>query len=186
MSHYHSTQFFLPFYWSRAPHVTCKWLPTDKGLLMRTVFLLCLATNDILLMRKWNHAFLPLAIAFAWKWQLDSRASRKRKHWGREWSLRFQKIFIKKQTRWSNDKTIIKLSYRKISWFVSVSQLKYLPQPSVSANNWSARHWQITIFCSTSSNNCILIIIIDPWLLSRWRVWPTSSSDSRSQSKDIT
>ena len=66
---------------------------------------------------------------------LDSRASHKRKHWGREWSLRFQKIFIKKQTRWSNDKTIIKLGYRKISWFVSVSQLKYLPQPSVSANN---------------------------------------------------
>ena len=22
------------------------------------------------------------------------------------------------------------------------------------ADNWSARHWQITIFCSTSSNNC--------------------------------
>ena len=86
---------------------------------------------------------------------LDSRASQKRKNWGREWSLRFQKIFIKKQTRWSNDKAIIKLGYRKISWFVSVSQLKYLPQPSLSANNWSARHWQITIFCSTSSNNCI-------------------------------
>ena len=57
---------------------------------------------------------------------LDSRASQKRKHWGREWSLRFQKIFIKKQTRWSNDKKL---------WFVSVSLLKYLPQPSVSANN---------------------------------------------------
>ena len=86
---------------------------------------------------------------------LDSRASQKRKHWGREWSLRFQKIFIKKQTRSSNDKTIIKLAYCKISWFVSVSQLKYLPQPSVSANNWSARHRKITIFCSTSSSNCI-------------------------------
>ena len=73
-SHYHSTQFFLPSYWLRAPHVTCKWLPTDNGLLMRTVFqlclALCLAANDILLMRKWNHAFLPLAIAFAWKWQI--------------------------------------------------------------------------------------------------------------------
>ena len=69
-------------------------------------------------------------------------------------SLRFPKIFIKKQTWWSNDKTIIELGYRKISWFVSVSQINYLPQPSASANNWSARHWQITIFCSTSSNNC--------------------------------
>ena len=69
-------------------------------------------------------------------------------------SLRFPKIFIKKQTWWSNDKTIIELGYRKISWFVSVSQINYLPQPSASANNWSARHWQITIFCSTSSNDC--------------------------------
>ena len=75
-------------------------------------------------------------------------------------SLRFPKIFIKKQTWWSNDKTIIELGYRKISWFVSVSQINYLPQPSASANNWSARHWQITIFCSTSSNNC--------WILTKW------------------
>ena len=68
--------------------------------------------------------------------------------------LRFPKIFLKKQTRWSNDKTIIELGYCKISLFVSVSQINYLPQPSASANNWSARHWQIMIFCSTSSNNC--------------------------------
>ena len=50
-------------------------------------------------------------------------------------SLRFLKIFLKKQTRWSNDNTIIELSYRKISWFVGVSQINYLPQPFVSANN---------------------------------------------------
>ena len=50
-------------------------------------------------------------------------------------SLRFPRISIKRNTRWSNDKTIIELGYRKISWFVSVSQI-----------NWSARHWQITIF----------------------------------------
>ena len=42
---------------------------------------------------------------------------------------------FKKQTRWSNDKTIIWLGYRKISWFVSVSQsiiclsLWYFTQP---------------------------------------------------------
>ena len=36
-------------------------------------------------------------------------------------SLHFPKIFLKKnQTRWSNDKTIIELGYRKISWFVDV------------------------------------------------------------------
>ena len=37
-------------------------------------------------------------------------------------------LFIKKQPHWSNDKTIIKHSYRKVSWFVSVSQINYLPQ----------------------------------------------------------
>ena len=36
----------------------------------------------------------------------------------------------------------------KISGFVCGEQINnYLPQPSASANNWSARHWQITIFC---------------------------------------
>ena len=29
--------------------------------------------------------------------------------------------------KWPNDKTIIELGYRKISWFVSVSQINYLP-----------------------------------------------------------
>ena len=33
------------------------------------------------------------------------------------------------------DQTIIELSHRKISLFVSVSQINYLPQPSASANN---------------------------------------------------
>ena len=61
-------------------------------------------------------------------------------------------IFSWSREPWSNDKTIIELAigYLKISWFVSVSQINYLPQFSASANDWSARHWQITIFCSTS------------------------------------
>ena len=42
---------------------------------------------------------------------------------------------LQKQTQWSNDKTIIELGYRKISWFVSVSQINYLLQPSALANN---------------------------------------------------
>ena len=36
-------------------------------------------------------------------------------------SLRFPKIFVKKLTLWSNDKTIIELGHHKILWFVSVS-----------------------------------------------------------------
>ena len=32
-----------------------------------------------------------------------------------------------RQTRWPNDKTIIVLGCRRISWFVSVSQINYLP-----------------------------------------------------------
>ena len=44
--------------------MTCKELPTNNGLLMRNmVFQLCLAANNILLMRKRNYAFLLLAIA---------------------------------------------------------------------------------------------------------------------------
>ena len=40
----------------------------------------------------------------------------------------------------------------KILWFVIGEQINYLPKPkaetnSASANDWSARHWQITIFC---------------------------------------
>ena len=41
-----------------------------------------------------------------------------------------RKISFKKQTWWSNDKTIyyiIELRYHKISWFVNVSQVNYLP-----------------------------------------------------------
>jgi len=42
-----------------------------------------------------------------------------------------------KQSRLSRDKTIIELL-----------QINHLPQPSASADNWSACQWQITIFCS--------------------------------------
>ena len=71
-------------------------------------------------------------------------------------SLSCQEVIkIWKQSWWSNDKTIIALCYHNwISWFGSVSQINYLPQPLASADNLSARHWQITIFCSTSSNDC--------------------------------
>ena len=93
---------------------------------MRNVVHLCLAANNILLMRK-----RTTLLSFC------DRSCVKR---GR--SLRFPKIVVKKQTWWSNDKTIIKLGYRKISRFASVSNINYLPKPKAEANNWSARHWQ--------------------------------------------
>ena len=114
----------------------------QPSLLMCNAVQQCLAANNILLMRKGNRAFLLLAIALAWKWQIASLPKD-----------------IHSKNIWLNDKTIIELGYRKISWFVSVSQINYLPQPSASANNWSACHRQITIFCSTSSNNLYLFCI---------------------------
>ena len=57
-------------------------------------------------------------------------------------SLSCQEVIkIWNHTWWSNDKTMIELSYRKISLFVGVSQrsIQYLPQASSSADDWSAR-----------------------------------------------
>ena len=45
----------------------------------------------------------------------------------------------------------------KISWFVSGEQINYLPKPKAEANNWSARHWQITIFCDNRVQYCFII-----------------------------
>ena len=42
-------------------------------------------------------------------------------------------------------KTIIELGYRKISWFVSVSQINY-------------RHWKTAIICWTSSNSFLNLL----------------------------
>ena len=53
-------QIVRPFHWPEAHHVTCKELPTNNGLLLRNVVQLCLAANNILLMRKRNDAFLLL------------------------------------------------------------------------------------------------------------------------------
>ena len=43
-------------------------------------------------------------------------------------------IFSCSRERWSNDKTIIEFVYRKILWFVNVSQINYLSQPSANHN----------------------------------------------------
>ena len=84
---YYSMQFFFLFI-GQEPTT---W-PANNGLLMRNVTQLCLATNNILLSRIWNHAFLLLAISVLCE---NGR------------SIRFPKIFIKNQTRWSNDKTSV-------------------------------------------------------------------------------
>ena len=66
-------------------------------------------------------------------------------------------ILIWEQSWWSNYKTIIKLCYCKISWFVGV------PQISICLSRcWSARHWQITVFCSTSIIQWVLRIFTPP------------------------
>ena len=44
--------------------------------------------------------------------------------------------------RWSNHKTIIELGYRKISRFVSVSQINYLPKPSAGAGRAGVQGWR--------------------------------------------
>ena len=67
-------------------------------------------------------------------------------------SLRFPKIFLKKQTRWSNDKTIIELSYCTISWFVSVSQINYLPQLNNITDLLTTD--KSRYFAITECNNC--------------------------------
>ena len=85
---------------------------------MRSVVQLCLATNNILLMLKLNHAFSFLQSLL------------------HEMADRFAYLSeFKEETRWLNDKTILKLGYRKILCFVSVSQstiflsLWYFAQP---------------------------------------------------------
>ena len=87
----------------------------------------CLAANNILLMRKENRAFLLLAIALAWK-MADLFAS--------------QGYSLKKQTRWSNDKTIIALGYRKISSIdlLATDKSRYFGQPRPIIVNYLHDH----------------------------------------------
>ena len=68
-------------------------------------------------------------------------------------SLRFPRYSLKKGTWWSNDKAIIiELGHCRISWFVSVSQINYLPQPSASANN--------NLISSPQTNHDILLNLV--------------------------
>ena len=96
---------------------------------MRNVIQLCLAANNVLLMCKWHHAFsccdrsyVKMADCFAY----------------RRYSFK---------TRWWNDKTINELAYRKISWFVSVSQINYLPKPTTDKSRYFAQPRPIIFIC---------------------------------------
>ena len=80
-----------------------------------------LAANNILLVRKWNLAFLLLAIA----WRENALTTLPEDdHWK------------KKKTPWPDDKTILN----------SILSQNIVICPKAEGNNWSTRHWQITIF----------------------------------------
>ena len=113
--YYHSKQIFLSFHWPRAHHVTsnclqvmvCSRAMPSNCVWLQIIFCTCVKET----------------VLFSYLRSLLRENDR---------SLRFQRIFIKKQTRRSNDKTIIERGY-------------YLPQPSASANNGSSHHRQIAI-----------------------------------------
>ena len=85
---------------------------------MRNAVQLCLAANNILLMRKGNRAFLLLAIALACE-MADRFASK-------GYSL------LKKQTQWSNDKTIIELGRIASDRDSSVSRISIICSPQTN------------------------------------------------------
>ena len=76
-----------------------------------------LLAANILLMYKWNHAFLLIVFALAWKWQ----------------------IFIKKQTWWFTDKAIIELGCLADKWFapLATDKSRYFAQPRPIIVNYS-------------------------------------------------
>ena len=87
------------------------------------------------------------------------------------WLLRFPRVFIKKQTRWLNDKaTLLNLVIAKYCHLsLSHSSIIYLSLRLWQIIYWSAHHWQIRIFCLTSSNvNYFLIyplvVIYPTWI----------------------
>ena len=108
--YHHSKQIFLSFHWGQpttwpannCPQImVCSCAMPSNCVWLQLIFCTCVKETVLF-------SFLRLLLCENGRW------------------LRFPRIFIKKQTRWSNDKTIIELGYCKISWFVSVSQINYL------------------------------------------------------------
>ena len=108
---------------------------------MRNAVQLCLAANNILHMRKGNRAFLLLAIALVWKWQIAS--------------LPKDIHLKKKQTRWSNDnwsrRSIICLSLRhwQIIDLLATDKSQYFVQPRPIIVNYFLPSGHYLIFTVT-------------------------------------
>ena len=54
----------------------------------------------------------------------------------------------------ANNFLLIDMRKRNHAFLLLAIALTWKMAASASANNWSARHWQVTIFCSTLSHNC--------------------------------
>ena len=103
---------------------------------------LFLATNTILLVRKWNHACSSFVYVIS---VITSGRQRV--------PTAFRRYYLLKNKL--SDRMIKQLLNSVIAKYCDLSaQINYLPKPKAEANSWSARYWQITIFCLTSSNNC--------------------------------
>ena len=112
--------------------MTVCWCATPSN----SVWLKCFAANNILLMREGNRAFLLLAIALAWKWQIATL---------------LEDIHLKNKLGDNKLWQIIDLlATDKSRYFAQPRPIiaNYLPKPKADANNWSGRQWQITIICN--------------------------------------
>ena len=69
----------------------------------------------------------------------------------------------------------------KISWFVCGEQINYLPKTKAEANNWSARHWQITIFCDNRVRSPSLFFLMN--IVGRRSDLPFSRKNDRKKEK---
>ena len=133
-------QILLPFHWWRSPPRDLQKLSTNNGLPMLNVVQLCLAANHILLMRKWNHIFSPSCDCFyikMAKWQM----------------------FIRKQTRWPNDKTIY------YSTRLSQNIVIYYTLYSISVFSL-AKNLQLTLVISPTYR-LVSYLLADNWLICR-------------------
>ena len=139
------------------------------------VWLKCLAANNILHMRKGNHAFLLLAIALAWKWQIASLPKdiheKKRTNslieWlNNYWSRLSQNIVLSVSRR-----SIIcrSRSLRQIIDLLPTDKSRYFAQPrpiivkcftteADNENNWQWCNWR-------ELESCLLQMSI-------WTTWP--------------
>ena len=134
---------------SRGPDFSSAW---QKGPLGTRLYL---ASNTILLMRKWNHAFLLLAIALAWKWQIASlpgRYSLKNKLGDRMIKQFLNSVVAKYRDLSVSRRSIICLSLRlrQIIDLLATDKSRYFAQPRPIIANYSP-----SIYNQTRSHACV-------------------------------